>query len=879
MILRRLSLIDALENVPTSSTRDLLLESARMATHSDFSASSTRSTVYSVFNSYLCDRIRSKVDSVDFLTRSNMSNLRQKAYMVTPKAHGYRKILLCEEPTGRTLLLQPWKNEGEVLVQTNKECKAGFALEVEEVILASGDRHLLAFNVLHLSSGLERCFQARNMSDLTKTMEYLVSRLLLPNLSVKHYWPASSAQKVWEIAKKLPYPVDGLVFTPYNTSGLKARGSLKWKPLEELTIDVALGEAVEINNGENFFIPHLFSLSHLRSNPPPGGNTHSDWMNHVFREGWSAKKAHVPFTFNRKADVHPCSWQLDIAVQRHMTVPPWPTFTAEDSGEEKIGEVSTGEEDEDKKPAARSVELQSEESGNQHGKQMKLFVQSIDSKWVANKVVEAAFDPTQGSLIYRRMRRDKARPNSVEIAETIVELFNKPLNLSDHSFHKGRDDTNEFDEEGRKVVSLSPVYGAPIKGELSLVNLRRLRIVIKGFLYKAFGGHTIVDACCGGLCDMKNWHHAGCKRVLALEKDPDLIGEGANLIRKKNGKGKISVSVDLVQTDLSTYGRQPLDDETWKKYGFSADAIFCNFALHYFWGTCKETSIFLGNLVPLLRDDGNFVAVIMKPDALEDEKHLRIYNDTGTILEFSAKQNMEPNKIDVFVASSGKTYEQHRIESDAMIARFASKGLHHVATLPFENLAPMHPADFECLTPGELEILSLYCAVIFKKAPSNQEIEVGSTTVGRPETLHDLPEALMLDIYAFLEIPCMLKLREISTTFWKEINEIPKKHAQWLSGQTKPVLLYDEDYGDPRFGPFFNSRHEGRHSSSKVDLKTFPMATFLRFGGVFQSVLDVDPDYREPSDDYYSDGWNDHDGYESNDSSYDCSCTGWGYDS
>jgi hypothetical protein len=767
-----------------------------------------------------------------------MSNLRQNAYMVTPKAHGYRKILLCEEPTGRTLLLQPWRNEGEVLVQTNKECEAGFALEVEEVILASGDRHLLAFNVLHLSSGLERRFQTRNMSDLTKTMEYLVAQLVLPHLSVKHYWPASSAQKVWEIARKLPYPVDGLVFTPYNTF---VRGSLKWKPLEELTIDVALGEAVEINNGGACFIPHLFSLP-LRY-LTPGGDTHSDWMNQVFREGRSAKDIYVPFTFNRKTGVHLCSWQLDIA---------------EDSGVEKLGEVRTGEEDEDKKPAARSVELQNEESGNQHGQQMKLFVQSIDSKWVANQVVEAAFDPTQGSLVYRRMRRDKAHPNSVEIAETIVELFNKPLNLSDLSFHKGRGDAKNFDDEGLEVVSLSPFYRAPIKGESSFVNLRRLHSAIKGFLYKAFGGHTIVDACCGGLCDMKNWHHAGCRRVLALEKDPDLIGKGANLIRKNNDVRTVSVSVDLVQTDLSTYGRQPLDDELWIKYGLSADAIFCNFALHYFGGTCKETSIFLGNLVPLLRDNGNFVAIIMKPDALENEKHLRIYNDTGTILEFSAKQNMEPNKIDVFVASTGKTNEENPVESDVMIARFASNGLHHVATLPFENLAPMHPAIFECLTTGELEMMALYCAVIFKKAPSNQEIEVGSTTAG-PKTLHDLPGALILDIYAFLGIPCMLKLREISTAFWKEINEIPKKHAQWLRDQTKPVLLYDEDYGDPRFGPFFNSRREGQ-DKSKVDLKTFPMATFLWFRGVFQSVPDLGSDCWD--DEYDHHDYGDSDDYD-----------------
>ncbi len=70
---------------------------------------------------------------------------------------------------------------------------------------------------------------------------------------------------------------------------------------------------------------------------------------------------------------------------------------------------------------------------------------------------------------------------------------------------------------------------------------------------------------------------AGTNHVLALEADSNLVSVGEKRISSGERLG-IPLTVNLRQVDLSEMGCS----EVIADFG-SANAIFCHFALHYFW--------------------------------------------------------------------------------------------------------------------------------------------------------------------------------------------------------------------------------------------------------------------------------------------------------
>lgn len=149
----------------------------------------------------------------------------KKGYAVTPKADGER-VLLVVLPGVKAIFM----------IKNGFECSYFSDLKVEpNLYLLDGEyidkKIVYVFDILVWNGNnvMNHNFKARqsyNPSVLSNNVE-----------KKKHIWtnPIWKACKQW-LTTKLPYNIDGLIFTPLN-SKYKSRHIYKWKPVKDLTVD------------------------------------------------------------------------------------------------------------------------------------------------------------------------------------------------------------------------------------------------------------------------------------------------------------------------------------------------------------------------------------------------------------------------------------------------------------------------------------------------------------------------------------------------------------------------------------------------------------------------------------------------------------------
>jgi len=207
--------------------------------------------------------------------RHTIPNLSDMVHTVSPKADGVRVALHCDQKSGKISLLKQLRGERLVVPMEQSSPFGGYLIEAEEVSLADGKALLLAFDLLAVDDrtilhynfdrfktvlhqqGLKRIQSA--MPHM-KMLSCLVQDANVPNLILKPRWPWHEAESVWSMADRLPYPVNGLVFSPALDSTLLLGSSdLKWKPSTKLTLDVALSSAEHMTESGGFFAAFLYN--------------------------------------------------------------------------------------------------------------------------------------------------------------------------------------------------------------------------------------------------------------------------------------------------------------------------------------------------------------------------------------------------------------------------------------------------------------------------------------------------------------------------------------------------------------------------------------------------------------------------------------------
>ena len=282
-------------------------------------------------------------------------------------------------------------------------------------------------------------------------------------------------------------------------------------------------------------------------------------------------------------------------------------------------------------------------------KQCVVWLPAKHVEWSRHSVVEMELvrvgniDESRFEFRFKRIRRDKKRANSFSVANTILQEFLQPTQLCDINFKLPRVGTS---------LGLRSYRLPKHVHKSNFTKLRKVHYQIKGWLYETFGGTSIIDACSGALHDLHNWTEANIASVLAIDNDEYLYQEGLVTIQHRSDKKDEPLPRVLLKLgDLSN----PFDLSTIDMLSNPVDSVFCNFALHYFWGSEAKTSVFLDNLLPHLVEGGRVVVTFLDGDKLQGKGSFKVFSNEN-LLEFEVKMVNEET-ISIYVASIGvQTY-------------------------------------------------------------------------------------------------------------------------------------------------------------------------------------------------------------------------------
>jgi len=359
------------------------------------------------------------------------------------------------------------------------------------------------------------------------------------------------------------------------------------------------------------------------------------------------------------------------------------------------------------------------------------------------------------------------------------------------------------------------------KSPSNFIALRKFHHHIKGWLYESFGGSTIIDACAGSLHDLSNYQKAMCHHVIAIELDKHQCKKGLNAINKCRTAS--STYVQVLQADLSTSLNESVKDEL--DHHPHVDAVFCNFALHYFWQSQEATNTFLDNIIPYLDDGGRMVVTFLQGDIIHQKGSVKIYSDDG-ILEFEMQAvNQEVAKV--YVASIGIPHMESIIIRTELEKRFKDAGLELRLWLPFDTLRKMYSEE---LSKEEIEMSSMYAAAVFEKVdmkcvkPSHEY--KGMSLDQSLFSYNMLPSELESQIVGFLSIPDLVKCRLLSSVWRREIDSLD------INGKVKDNYFdnyWDEKYIKYNDGKFlFDSFH---FEIRRYNLTLQSVGLYMRMGG------------------------------------------------
>ncbi|OEU08649.1 hypothetical protein FRACYDRAFT_249545 [Fragilariopsis cylindrus CCMP1102] len=281
------------------------------------------------------------ISASSHLTHDKIHYLENYDYVVGPKAVGERMLLLWLGKTNKHLyLISPAKlhnvgynsfgyfyDDNEAfLIQNGVELEGdyngnidNFLLETEVVTEGTPSYQVvLAFDIVDIPSETYTKYQRhregcdlfnqyggrgqRRINDSYikrhELLREIVEKISTPGLFVRPVVSANKSYNMWKDHwNNLPYKTDGLVFTPvfyndyHNDSYLikNSRSVLKWKPSNELTIDVAIGGPQERNQTHTRFLTYIYERDTYSRFIPPQNISDSvqgcHWSLHV--DTWS----------------------------------------------------------------------------------------------------------------------------------------------------------------------------------------------------------------------------------------------------------------------------------------------------------------------------------------------------------------------------------------------------------------------------------------------------------------------------------------------------------------------------------------------------------------------------------------------------------------
>lgn len=159
------------------------------------------------------------------------------------------------------------------------------------------------------------------------------------------------------------------------------------------------------------------------------------------------------------------------------------------------------------------------------------------------------------------------------------------------------------------------------KGESDIIKaLKGFHNSIKYDIYKRYttDAEIIVELAGGRANDLNKWNEAGIQKVLVIDIDPSAIAEGKQRYAEK-GKGDgtshdgtevLFIEKNLLDKSVLGEIKETLFGKKKSKYA-GVDAVFCNFAIHYFLESADEILKIKRIVDGILKVNGKFIWMSM----------------------------------------------------------------------------------------------------------------------------------------------------------------------------------------------------------------------------------------------------------------------------
>lgn len=319
------------------------------------------------------------------------------------------------------------------------------------------------------------------------------------------------------------------------------------------------------------------------------------------------------------------------------------------------------------------------------------------SKDLDGKVCELVLKDDKWKLM--RIRHDKNRGNSFQIAEQIYMSYDDPLLLGD--IVKPNFGYFETQETGnyKEVRNYNSYVKTSMLNEVKTME-------------------NVVDLCSGRGQDFFRYANYGAKLVLFIEYDKLAIAE---LISRKLQYSRMPdakpIQIIVVQANLLDPAKTIIEKIHQTGYLIpNFDLAVCNFAFHYMSGTMKSMNNFADLVHRLLKPAGIYMMTIFSSDKIEElEKKWVVYEPDGSI-KYKIKKKYDKlevgSEIKVKLPFSESTYSEPLVNLDKLPSVF--KKFDQRMSFGFSEFMSKYPKK-DNLNPDDQKFVGLYQAIIYKK--------------------------------------------------------------------------------------------------------------------------------------------------------------------
>lgn len=607
------------------------------------------------------------ISNVQTLEFHNITELETQDWGITIKADGERNLLFIDNNLSTYLI-----NSRNEIIDISKSVKnldqqyKNTIIDCE--IINSTENLILAFDLLVCKG---ENYMSKSLIDRLTCLKSIISDketpITIDNFKFKlkkfcfkdnENLLSECIETIWNT--KYKYEIDGIIFTPNNSSNGYKSLSYKWKPVDMLTIDFLIKKVSEDNF--NMILDEMrIKNTQLKDNTPSLKNTSSST---TAKEKKSSQQQYF-LLFVGASLKNIKSNSLEVKSNTYNTLyKNWFPNVNQNTNYRPMLFIP------------------------------HFMFTSSDKQIMDDTIIELYYKDSQ--FHYTRTRDDRTNEyllgnpvygNSWTTATSNWRMIQKPLT---YDMLIGKEKIPFFANDRDSTL---------------LKSMKKFHNYIKKTIYQKYTKDTkrIFEFAIGRFNDIFKWTEANIKTVYGIDIDENAIIEGESFIESLIAEGKLNeqtipkMKVHIMDA-RTTFDQINLKFENKLKPNFF-DTVSCQFGIHFFMESEEVFMQFCNNVATLLKENGTFIATclnglelnnLLNENEIEKDQTFDIKKNNTKIIsitkQYGNTTNIDTygNKISIYIESIGSLNEEYIVSPNLVISTFRKFNI-DIKIIPFKK--------------------------------------------------------------------------------------------------------------------------------------------------------------------------------------------------